>query len=333
MDSIYYPHSPINSLKALNKALKIDEAIMRNALNNIRYTELLLTKKDGTTRIVYDASPALKVIQKRITTQIFHKIVFPGYIHGCIRDRETPRSIYTNASPHAGKKQIILCDIKNFFPTITEDKVKTVFRELLGFSPIVSERLTTLCTLNSALPQGASTSSYIANLIFWDVEPELVRKLKINNLTYTRFVDDITISSDKIISKEQKTQVLSSIRNTIRKKGCTLKKRKTMVLKRGQSIIEKGNKKQHITRKPVTVTGLSVHHDRVTISKQERRNIRAAVHRLEKTDARMVSYQTWNTNYASAMGKVSRLISCGHKEGEVLKQRLKALKSSHKVFH
>ncbi|WP_161796818.1 reverse transcriptase family protein [Halomonas sp. HG01] len=333
MDKIQYPHSPINSLKALHRALRVDESVMSNALQNINYKEVPLKKKDGTTRITYDAAPALKAVQKKITSQIFHKITFPYYIHGCIRDANNPRSIYTNASPHAGKKNIILCDIKDFFPSIKEKTVFFIFRECLSFSPEVSQKLTELCTYNGTLPQGASTSSYIANLAFWDIEPLLVEKLSSFGFTYTRFADDITMSTDKPISTTLKTQALHEVRRAIRKRNCSLKKRKTMVLKRGQVIKGIDEKKQKPTDSPITVTSLSIHHKNLAISKQERRKVRACVYNLEKTNMEEISYQEWCRRYSSAMGKVSRIITCGHKEGEPLKQRLKKLKDVHKRHH
>lgn len=330
MDSIKYLHSPINSLKALNRALRIDESVMHNALQNIRYKEVPLKKKDGSIRITYDADPALKIVQKKITSKIFHNLIFPDYIHGCIRDMKNPRNIYTNASPHAGHKQIILCDIKNFFPSIKRNTVYFVFREFLGFSPDVSERLTEICTYNGALPQGASTSSYIANLAFWDIEPLLVKNLKSLGFVYTRFADDITISTKNPISKTLKTHALQEVRKAIRKRGCSLKQNKTIVLKRGQAVKSIDETTLTTKHSPITVTSLSIHHRNVTISKQERRKIRACVHNLEKTGIGTISYQEWCKRYLSAMGKVSRLISCDHKEGESLKQRLKDLKAMQK---
>ncbi|ABE58557.1 reverse transcriptase family protein [Chromohalobacter israelensis] len=333
MEHTYYPHHPINSLKALNRALGIDEDEIFHALSNISYKEVPIKKKDGAIRVTYDATSALKVVQKKVTSNIFHRVNFPHYIHGCIRDTKTPRNIYTNAYPHAGCKQVILCDIKDFFPSIKAKTVFFIFRHCLGFSPNVSQRLTDLCTYNGTLPQGASTSSYIANLAFWDVEPLLVKKLESLGLTYTRFADDITISAKKSISKSLKTQVLHEVRRTIRKRGCSLKKNKTIVLKRSQVIIGKDKETQETTRNPITVTSLSIHHSSVTISKVERRKVRAFVDKLSKTEFNRVSYHEWCRRYSSAMGRVSRLISCGHKEGEPLKQRLKALKDEHKKFH
>lgn len=329
MESIKYSLNPINSLKALSRALGVDEDEILRVSQATVYKEIPLKKKDGTLRITYDAEPSLKAVQKKITRNIFHKLKFPDYIHGCIRDREEPRNIYSNALPHAGKKNIILCDIKDFFPSIKPQTVYSIFRGFLGFSPSISSILTRICTYNGFLPQGASTSSYLANLAFWDIEPALVESINELGCAYTRFADDITISTDNNLTKERKTEIISKVRQAIQKKGCSLKKRKTMVLKRGQSIKGKDNETNTPTNHSITVTSLLVHHETLKISKNERRRVRACVHKLERTDMSDISPKEWKRRYSSVIGKVSRLVSCGHKEGETLKKRLRELKNKH----
>ncbi|EOT8995588.1 hypothetical protein ACU6PJ_004833, partial [Escherichia coli] len=45
-------------------------------------------------------------------------------------------------------------------------------------------------------------SSYIANLLFFNSEYNLYNRLKSMGLSYSRLLDDITISSDKDLSSE-----------------------------------------------------------------------------------------------------------------------------------
>lgn len=330
MHSIIYRHAPINSQKALQRALHCNTNELNEALDSIRYRQVPLKKKDGGTRIAYDAVPPLKFIQKRITSNIFQKITFPYYIHGCIRDKTAPRSIYTNAEPHAGKKYIINCDIKNFFPSISDNIVYDIYRYCLNFSPEVSNTLTILCTLDGHLPQGASPSSYLANLVFWDVEPILVKELETKGFTYTRFADDITISTNKELKNSDKSAAINIIRNRLRKKNCTLHKNKTMVLRRGKSIKIRDKNQDNTYNVPVSVTGLTVCNSKIGISKIERKKIRAAVHRLSQEDLTKISQDSWKTKFSSAMGKVSRLCKCGYKEGDSLKSQLRLLNKKYK---
>lgn len=330
MYSITYTHASINSSKALQRALHCSANDLNDALENINYKQVSLKKKDGGTRIVYDASPSLKFIQKRITSNIFHKVSFPYYIHGCVRDKSSPRSIYTNAAPHAGKKYIINCDIKNFFPSISANIVYDIYRYCLKFSPEVSSILTRLCTIDGHLPQGASPSSYLANLVFWDIEPALVKELESKGFTYTRFADDITISINKNLKNTEKSSVINAIRNNFRRKNCILHKDKTMVLKKGKSIKTVDKIQEKTVNTPISVTGLTVCNSKTGISKIERKKIRSSVHHLSQEDLSKMSHDTWKAKFSSTMGKVSRLCKCGYKEGDSLKSQLRILNKRYK---
>ena len=67
-------------------------------------------------------------------------------------------------------KTIISLDIENFYPNIGKRDVLNIFKNMMRFSPEVSNILTELVTLDGKTPQGACCSSYIANLIFFNDE-------------------------------------------------------------------------------------------------------------------------------------------------------------------
>jgi RNA-directed DNA polymerase len=64
-----------------------------------------------------------------------------------------------------------------------------------GCSPKIASILTHLTTHNFELPQGTPTSTHIANLIFLPNDFLIISYCKNNNLTYSRFVDDLVFSS------------------------------------------------------------------------------------------------------------------------------------------
>src|SRR5690606_31291063 len=47
------------------------------------------------------------------------------------------------------------------------------------------------------LPQGTPTSTHIANIVFLKIDNLLIEFCDKNNITYTRFVDDLTFSSQQ----------------------------------------------------------------------------------------------------------------------------------------
>lgn len=59
--------------------------------------------------------------------------------------------------------------------------------------------------------QGASTSGYIANLVFWDVEPRIVKDLLGRGFQYSRFADDITISCSREPSSDELSGIVSTV--------------------------------------------------------------------------------------------------------------------------
>lgn len=278
-------------------------------------------KKSGEKRDTYDAHEPLKAVQRKIVDRILSKVNFPVYLHGGIKDRLNPRSIYSNASQHCASKNLILLDIKDFFPSITEKNTFLLFTKFFKFSPSIANLLTKLTTYKGTVPQGVSTSGYIANLLFWDVEETLVKELIENGFKYTRFADDITISSKSEISPTDKTKIITAVTNMLANKGCRQKRSKLHIRKKGQVIC---NGKSKL---PLTITGLNVNNKTPNISKIERRNIRAAVRELETKKSEGANWEEIESLYRTVMGRIGRLIACKHPDGQRFKSRANAIKN------
>jgi hypothetical protein len=324
MDAPFYPHSPIHSIKALARALgEPAERLIALAQRSSRlYRYVPQTKKDGITpRHTYDAHEPLKTIQRKIVDRILSKVTYPGYLHGGIRDPKLPRSIYSNARVHTGAKTVILQDIADFFPSITIEHIQRLFVGLFRFSADVASLLASLVTREGQVPQGASTSSYLANLVFWDIEPALFTRFKAEGLAYSRFADDITVSSKTRISATATTQVIASVTWMLGQKGCLQKRNKLHVRKRGQSLIT-GDKAD-----AVTVTGLVVDGPIPALPKKDRLAIRAAVKQLEdRLNGESDNLSTEDKKEVRrVIGRIGRLIACGHPEGQRLKARVRVL--------
>ncbi|MGA3681162.1 reverse transcriptase family protein [Pseudomonas graminis] len=324
MDAPFYPHSSINSIKALARALgEPAERLLALAQRSSRlYRYVPQTKKDGITpRHTYDAHEPLKTIQRKIVDRVLSKVTYPEYLHGGIRDPKLPRSIYSNARVHTGAKTVILQDIADFFPSITTEHIQRLFVGLFGFSADVASLLASLVTREGQVPQGASTSSYLANLVFWDIEPALVTRFKAQGMAYSRFADDITVSSKTRIAPAATTQVIASVTWMLGQKGCLQKRSKLHVRKRGQALIS-GEKAE-----AVTVTGLVVNGPIPALPKKARLAIRAAVKQLEdrvRGNSGQLSAED-DEEVRRVMGRIGRLIACGHPEGQRLKARVRVL--------
>lgn len=149
---------------------------------------------DGTikTRTFRNPSTFLKEIQRRIKRNILDKIVFPDCVHGGRKGR----SNITNAKPHQGKKYIFETDLQEFYPNVPKEKVYQAFLDI-GHSTHISHWLTVLTTKSNELPQGSPTSTALANLVFLNTDKKLILLCKEQDITYTRYIDDLTFSSQK----------------------------------------------------------------------------------------------------------------------------------------
>lgn len=327
MDAPYYPYKPIHSLKALSLALgepvALLQSLAKRGSNLYRYVPQ--KKKDKTVRHTYDAYEPLKRIQRKIVDRFLSRVRYPDYLHGGIKDITNRRSIYSNARMHGKAKTILLQDIKNFFPSITVHHAHLIFLGCLRFSPEVAQILALLTTRNGIVPQGASTSGYLANLVFWDVEPSLVMRLRGQGLKYSRFADDITISAATPLEPATLTELVSAVTGMLAEKGCHQKRSKLHVRKRGQTILAKSG------YDPLTVTGLSVFNEMPGLPKAERKAIRAAVKELEDLADQETIWSEIDPRLRTAMGRVGRLIACGHPDGQRYRLRLKALRDRYDV--
>lgn len=142
------------------------------------------------TRIVRESKGIIKEIQGRISSRILKYIKLPSNIKGGVKGE----SNITNARFHKGNRYIFTTDLENFFPSI---KVGKVYKTLLGlgFNKLTTHYITRFSTWKGEVPQGIKTSSYIANLIFLETDYKLIKFCEKNNIKYTRFVDDLTFSS------------------------------------------------------------------------------------------------------------------------------------------
>ncbi|MCP1602674.1 reverse transcriptase family protein [Pseudomonas citronellolis] len=327
MDAPRYSYKAINSIKALSLMLgEPSDLLEKLALKaDTMYRPVLLTKKDGTPRYAFDALEPLKRIQKKLVARIFTKVSYPSYLHGGIKDPLSPRSIYSNARVHVGAKTLILQDIKDFFPSIVSRHVYSIFRNCFGFGDVVSTILVKLTTKDGCVPQGACTSSYIANLVFWDVEPDLYRALSDKGIRYSRFADDITSSSLIELTNSEVSEVVSAVVAMLASKGCHQKRRKLNVRKGGQGFLSANGGYESLTITSLTVSNP----DGVGVSQKERNRIRSFVKKIEVLAHVDTPWSEVEKLYQQAMGRVGRLIACNHREGERLKARLNTVKASY----
>jgi len=309
----FYRPRRIGTLQALHIPLGMsasDLLTLSKRADSLYRLAKSITKPDGSMRNTYDALEPLKEIHRRIKNQILDHVSFPAYLTGSIKGCDYK----TNAALHAHARIVINEDISGFFPSTSADRVFNVWHEFFGFSEAVAQCLTKLTTRQGELPQGAITSSFLANLVFWQDEPILQARFAAQGLVYSRYVDDIAISSKSFLSDEGKSDVIRHVYGMLLKHGYQPKRAKHEIT---TSATRMAVTKLAVNAKP----GL----DRVT-----RNKIRAAVQAVERRAALGEALSFDRGPYAQAMGQVLHLERFHAGKAAPLKQRLQALKKASK---
>lgn len=169
------------------------------------------------TRTINPPNDELKSIQKRINRYITNHIPMPEYAFGGIKGKDNIQ----NAKLHKGQKYVFQTDLRDFYPFITYKMVYNMFVDK-GFSADVASQLTKLTTYNGHLPQGAPTSTTIANLVFEPTGLKLQKLTIDNNLRFSTFVDDVTMSS-----QSQFKELTPEIIRILREDGYRISQNKT----------------------------------------------------------------------------------------------------------
>ncbi|MCK7596463.1 reverse transcriptase family protein [Microbulbifer sp. CAU 1566] len=313
----------ISALKNLAKALSIDLAELEKARKmplDARYERKEVPKAGGGHRQVYNPAPLIRKIQNRINQRIFKELVeWPDYLFGSLPNEtrknlghETTSKIRRDyiacAEKHCGAKSVFKLDIANYFESIHRDFVDEIFKNFFNFSNDVSDYLTEICCYDDKLIQGAITSSYLASLCLWDVEGEVVKKIARKRLTYTRLVDDITVSSQT--KNHDYAHVEAYIKGMLLAKDLPLNPKKIKIQRSG---IE-----------PLMVHGLRVDFPSPRLPAKEIAKIRASVHNVTSM-ARVNNYRTSNSyrkQYDRCMGRVNKLARVGHNKHKTLLKKL-----------
>jgi len=302
--------SRISSVKSLSLALETPPKELINiAQNTDKYYQIhkRIEKPDGSIRLIYSVKPPLKRIQRNINKAIFKRCLYPKYLTGSV-----PASSYIkNIELHAGQGTIITIDATNFFPSIPVACVMNLWVNFFHFNKKIAELLTLLCSFQGGLAQGAPTSSYVANMVFWDIEPLIFKKLKENGYIYSRYVDDICISKKEKLNSTEKSWAIKTGQKVFLSKGLSIKSKKTKVMDLGS--------RQEVNKK-------TIHNSKIKSSKSDKNRIRAEIHRLNKRiEINALPDIPFEKRLNSIKGKVIHLRNFNKTAAEKFLEDIKAL--------
>lgn len=240
-------------LKHLAELLNIEKEDLKALLKAPpQYQAFHIPKPDGGKRLIEAPNDNLKKLQQTLNhyLQAYYHGIRPMAVYGGVAaaDNDLPvRNILSNARRHLNRQWVLNMDIHDFYHHVSMQKVTDILRGVVGMSEKTAAAVARLCCFKNRLPMGAPTSCILANFACLDLDKALQAVADKHNIRYTRFIDDMTFSSNQEISE----QVIDKIRATIYACGFPVNEHKMW--------------QKHLANSP-EVTGLILYPDKVDIA-------------------------------------------------------------------
>lgn len=165
----------------------------------LRYKVFTIPKRDGSARIVAQPAREVKAIQRWLINELRPHLP----MHDAVMAYEPGTSIRKNAERHLHSRFMLKMDFSNFFPSISAVDLRLHLELHCGerYSPSDRQVIARACTW---LPQrtsglqlciGAPSSPLLSNSVMYRFDCALSEKAKSDGVIYTRYADDITLSS------------------------------------------------------------------------------------------------------------------------------------------
>lgn len=217
-------------------------------------------------RIIAQPTAEVKAIQA--TTQSILSGHLP--IHESAKAYRQGLSIKDHALPHAKNRYLLKVDFKDFFPSILGADFKRHVKHHLNIDDITIRLLESILFWRPhgesklRLSIGAPSSPWVSNTILFEFDTLLSQYCMINGIEYTRYADDLALSTNTPnILKEALNHVVQ-ICHQINYPSLTINPEKTVF-----------TSKKHSRR----LTGLILSNEgTVSIGRDKKRDIRAKAH-------------------------------------------------------
>lgn len=271
------------------------------------YSHFSISKKSGGSRAISAPRPYLKAAQSAILSGVLNRVP----VHESAAAFLTGKHIGDNAARHAhedsgGPIVVLRVDLKDFFPSITFNRIAGVFASL-GYNVGISTLLALICTESPRVeatfdgqksfvalgerfvPQGAPTSPALTNLLCRRLDSRLSGLARHFGFVYTRYADDLVFSS-----AQTEARVVSLQRGVLE----ILESESFLVNPDKIAIMRRGARQ--------SVTGLVVNGgDGPRISRRDLKRFRAVLHDIERNGVDAVSEKMGQSAQSYARGYVS----------------------------
>jgi hypothetical protein len=257
----------VGLLDLLEKDLRLDKAFIQEIImkGDSQYKKYLIPKKSGGMRRIYSPTPELRLLQYWVKENIFNYCQVSKYAMAY----ERGNSIKNNALQHIESNYFLYLDFTSFFESITGEAIEellereNVIRKLrLCKSDI--EMIKRICLYDNHLVIGSVSSPRISNCVAKKIDDRLVELLtQKGGFVYTRYSDDITVSSKEYIPFE----VIDIIRKCVGEFGFSINERKTRFSS---------------PKKRKKLTGISVDNNQIGVGLAKKKEIKSMIYKYFK---------------------------------------------------
>lgn len=206
-------------------------------------------RPDKKPRLIDNPDDALKQVQKRIERKILLTYPLPPTMLGGVKRKSTRH----NAAFHVGQPVVVNLDIRSCFPSISPQMVRGTLLDRFGCSKEIAEVLTDLTTFRGYLPQGAPSSTPLANLVLLSLHEEVLALATARGIRFSQWVDDMTLSGPGA------EELIPEVFSLAARRGLLLHPEKVQVMRAHQ--------------KPQVVTGVQVN-GKVTATRKRYEELR-----------------------------------------------------------
>lgn len=197
----------IFEIEHLSNLLGIELSLLSrmSGASSLFYRDFCIPKRRGGVREIYSPYPKLAYVQLWIKGNILERLPISDNAYAYTKGR----SHIQNARAHIGARELLKIDVKDFFSKINTLLIRQVFLNC-GYTDNVASVLSNLCSYYGVLPQGASTSPILSNIILKKLDYDLQHIAERYSLIFTRYADDITFSGNSI-SEDVRNEVIQYI--------------------------------------------------------------------------------------------------------------------------
>lgn len=255
----------------LSKTTSLDvERLMRiSATASKRYKIYEIPKRTEGLREIAHPSRELKAIQRWVAAAIFSRLP----IHDAATAYRKGGGIRENAERHRTSKYTTRYDFMNFFPSFRQESIQKFLAASMDkigidLSDADLEFIGNVVCRYGRLTIGAPSSPVITNTMMFEFDDALGAYCQENDLIFTRYADDIFVSSDEPDKLGRVTNEILRAKRRSEYLNLRLNHRKTVALSKKRSR---------------RVTGVVITPDhKLSVGRDRKREVKALIHQWLK---------------------------------------------------